>query len=302
MNYCPVCGTKAVGTFCGSCGHQLVESAPATDVPPPTESPEPPASTIPMAKLWTPPPTEQSMVDRPTGERRQQLVLETWFVMIVFLVPGVVSAVLSFSQSFGGVSEHRFPAIVRNEVANLVLGMLAYLPVLSVVPIALFLLWRTGQGRTELGLGVPSLTRDVVPGLGLGAAAFGVEILMLIPLAPFITEHSKLFNSVSAGNFPKYYLIEGIFMSAVTAVTEEVLVNGYLNTRLYQLGWSPRASLLLSMTLRTSYHVYYGIGFIFTIPLGYFVTRSFQKHHKLNRPIMAHFLYDAILFSIQILK
>jgi hypothetical protein len=37
------------------------------------------------------------------------------------------------------------------------------------------------------------------------------------------------------------------------------------------------------------------------VPFGYFVTRSFQKNGKLMRPIMAHFLYDAILFTIVIL-
>jgi hypothetical protein len=40
---------------------------------------------------------------------------------------------------------------------------------------------------------------------------------------------------------------------------------------------------------------------LFTVPFGYIVTRSFQKHGKLTRPIMAHFLYDAILFTISIL-
>jgi hypothetical protein len=38
------------------------------------------------------------------------------------------------------------------------------------------------------------------------------------------------------------------------------------------------------------------------VPFGYLVTRSFQKHHKLNRPIVAHFLFDAILITIAILK
>lgn len=222
--------------------------------------------------------------------------------MLAFLAPAVINAVLSFFHSYSGATEERFPSVVSNDVANLFLGMLAYLPVLSIVPIALFLLWRTGQGRRELGLGIPSFKRDVVPGLGLGAAAFGVEILLLIPFSAMITNHSKLISTVSVGHFPKYYLIEAIFMSAVTAITEEVLVNGYLLTRLYQLGWSPRASLILSLILRTSYHVYYGFGFLLTIPFGYFVTRSFQKHQKLNRPIVAHFLYDAILFSIVILK
>jgi membrane protease YdiL (CAAX protease family) len=59
--------------------------------------------------------------------------------------------------------------------------------------------------------------------------------------------------------------------------------------------------LILSLALRTSYHVYYGLGFILTIPFGYYVTRSFQKHKRLNRPIAAHFLFDSILFTITIL-
>jgi membrane protease YdiL (CAAX protease family) len=125
---------------------------------------------------------------------------------------------------------------------------------------------------------------------------------MILPFAAAINHHPGLVNSLTVSTQPKYYLIEGIFMSALTAVTEEVLVNGYFITRLGQLGWTPRSSLLLSLALRTSYHAYYGLGFVLTIPLGFFVTRSFQKHHKLNRPIMAHFLYDAILFTISILK
>jgi membrane protease YdiL (CAAX protease family) len=47
--------------------------------------------------------------------------------------------------------------------------------------------------------------------------------------------------------------------------------------------------------------VYYGLGFLLTIPLGYFVTRSFQKHRRLMRPIVAHFIYDAALFTVSVL-
>jgi len=53
--------------------------------------------------------------------------------------------------------------------------------------------------------------------------------------------------------------------------------------------------------LRTSYHVYYGLGFLLTIPFGYYATRSFQKHRRLMRPIVAHFLYDAVLITIAVL-
>jgi hypothetical protein len=296
MNYCTACGTKVVGAYCTSCGRSTT-SAPPTLTAAPFSLTEQLPEVIAETSLAAPPRT----IDLPTGDRRRQILLETWFVMIAFLTPAVISAVLSFFNSYSGTSETRFPTIVSNNVGNLLLGMLAYLPVMAVVPIALFLLWRTGQGRQELGLGVPSFSRDVLPGLGIGAAAFGMEFLMLIPFAALITRHSKLINTVSVGRFPKYFLIEGILMSAITAVTEKVLVNGYLITRLYQLGWSPRKSLILSLALRTSYHVYYGFGFILTIPFGYLVTRSFQKHVKLNRPIVAHFLFDAILLSIVIL-
>ncbi len=78
-------------------------------------------------------------------------------------------------------------------------------------------------------------------------------------------------------------------------------MNGYLITRLEQFGWTPERALFLSLTLRTSYHVYYGLGFFLTIPFGYFVTRSFQKHHRLNRSIAAHFIYDAILLTVAVL-
>lgn len=230
---------------------------------------------------------------------RRSLVNETRWVMVAFLSPAVIGAVIILAQHASGVENiARFPTIVHNPVTNMLLGILEYLTVASVVPLALYLLARTGQGRRELGLGVPSLRGDVIPALGLGAAGFGVEFAMALVLLAFLYNHKSLFVSPSLHSVPGYYLVWGIAISAITSVTEEVLVNGYLITRLEQLGWTPRTSLLLSLTLRTSYHVYYGLGFIFTIPLGYFITRSFQKHHRLTRCIVAHFLYDAILFAI----
>ncbi len=223
--------------------------------------------------------------------------------MFAFLASGIIGAALVLIQHIAGVGDvSRFPVIVHHSpVLNMFLGMLAYVPVLSVVPLALLLLARTGQPPSVMGLEPRSAYRDLFPALGLGAAAFAIEFAMLLPFVTVLQDHPGLLTRVSVATQPKYYLVEGIFMSAVTAVTEEVLVNGYFITRLGQLGWTPRSSLLLSLLLRTSYHAYYGVGFVLTIPLGYFLTRSFQKHHRLNRPVLAHFLYDAILFTISIL-
>jgi membrane protease YdiL (CAAX protease family) len=238
------------------------------------------------------------------GPARAALVWETRWVMVAFLLPAVMAAVILFSQHVAGVaSVTRFPDLVRHQpVANLVLGILDYLPVAAMVPLALYLLGRTGQSPSVLGLSLPSIRGDIIPGLGLAAAAFGSELVILIPLAPLLVDHKSLVNTVPVGNVPAYYVLWGLAISATTAIAEEVLVNGYLITRLGQLGWTPQSALILSLILRTSYHVYYGLGFLLTVPFGYFVTRSFQKHRRLTRPIAAHFLFDAILVTISILR
>jgi len=261
---------------------------PPRAAPPPTQPPVPPSSA---------PPSPTRVAD-PT---RRGLVLETWFVQVAFLVPSVLAAVDLFAAHTGGAAIARFPTIVANPVANLILGVLTYLEVAAVVPIGLLLLSRTGQDPGALGLGRPTWRRDVWPGLGIAASGFGVTFLATIVLAALVGPHSKLFNQVQTGHVPAYYVIYGIAVSAITAIAEETLVSGYLLTRLEQLGWNPRWALLLSLSLRTSYHVYYGLGFLLTIPLGYYASRSFQKHRRLTRPIVAHFLYDAVLITISVL-
>jgi membrane protease YdiL (CAAX protease family) len=220
--------------------------------------------------------------------------------MLAFLAPGIAGAVVLFAQHVNGVASlTRFPVYVSHHpVTNLVIGILAYLPVASIVPLALFLLSRTGQPPGALGIGTPSLRQDIIPALGLIAASYGCEFLLVIPLVALLQHHSTLINQTPVGHVPGYYIIWGLAIAAATSIAEEVLVNGYLMTRLSQLGWTPTSSLILSLTLRTSYHVYYGVGFILTIPLGYFVTRSFQKHGRLNRAIAAHFIFDAVSFTL----
>jgi hypothetical protein len=265
----------------------------AATAQPPSDQPQPPAER-PAA------PETAVRIEEPS---RRGLVLETWFVQIAFLVPGVISAVDVLAAHVGGAGAiTRFPTIVPGHpLANLILGIVTYLQVAAVVPLALLLLSRTGQTPAVLGLTWPRWTRDVWPGLGLAAAGYGVVVLLAVAFTPLLDGHKGLFNQVPVGHVPKYYVIYGLAVAAVTSVTEETLVSGYLLTRLDQLGWNPRWALALSLTLRTSYHVYYGLGFLLTIPVGYFLTRSFQKHRRLMRPIVGHFIYDAVLITISVL-
>lgn len=233
---------------------------------------------------------------------RRSLVHETWFVMLVFLWPAITGAIIGLVEGLtnvAGISD--FGHYIANPFGNMTLGIIAYLPTAAAVPLALYLLSRTGQGPRVIGLGWPRFTQDIWPGLGLAAAAWGVSFGAAVILTPVINDVKHAVVTTSVSGIPNYYVIYGIAISLTTAIAEETFVNGYIITRLAQLGWSKEKAMWLAVALRTSYHVYYGLGFLFTIPLGIFVTRSFQKHRRLNRAIAAHFLYDAVLFTLSIL-
>jgi uncharacterized protein len=233
---------------------------------------------------------------------RKSLVFETWFVIAAFLVPAVGGAIVPLVENASGVSDiNRFPTFVSDPLVNMILGMIEYVGLGAVVPIALLLLTRTGNSPRTIGLGIPSFIADIWPGIGLAVLSYAAEFVVLIPFAAILKNHKNLIVSPTIGTVPHYYVIYGIFISAVTSITEEVIVNGYLLTRLEQLGWNPRTALVLSLTLRTSYHIYYGVGFLLTVPFGYLVTRSFQKRRRINRAIAAHFIYDSVLFTLSIL-
>ncbi|MGE5133905.1 MAG: CPBP family intramembrane glutamic endopeptidase, partial [Gemmatimonadota bacterium] len=237
------------------------------------------------------------------GLTRRGLRWETVFVQLAFLLPSVVSAIVTLAAHLsGGSNLSFFPTVVRGHpVENLILSGASYLGVGAVVPLALLLLARTGNAGAALGLGDRRWRGDLLPALGIAAAGYGTALLMSTVLAAVLAGHRALFSQMSIGHVPAYYILYGVLVAAVTGITEETLVNGYLLTRLQQLGWKPPQALLLSLTLRTSYHLYYGLGLIFTIPFGYYATRSFQKHRRLGRPIVAHFLYDASLVTISVL-
>jgi len=209
VNFCLRCGTRVEGAFCANCGastsldqHMTPEGELEPEVPSPKADVMAQPVAVPSVALGSFPANGVAHVSLPVneagrivgglplGRARRSLVLETRWVMVAFLLPVVMSAVLVFAEHVSGVGDiSRFPSIVHGHpVTNMILGTFAYLPVAATVPLALFLLARTGQVREVLGLGVPRFKRDVVPGWGLAAAAFGCEIALLIPFAQFMVK------------------------------------------------------------------------------------------------------------------
>jgi hypothetical protein len=156
--------------------------------------PPPPHWRAVPAALWgseSATPQRPGATHREIGElTRRDLVWETRFVMVAFLVPGIAGAIVLLAQHVSGVGTvTRFPVYVTGHpLTNLIVGILAYLPTACVVPLALFLLNRTGDSPSRLGLGVPQLRMDIIPAFGQIGASFVSELVVLIRLARAIAQ------------------------------------------------------------------------------------------------------------------
>jgi membrane protease YdiL (CAAX protease family) len=227
---------------------------------------------------------------------------ETIAMAVAFVLPATVTAVAVFARHVARVSnldEFELP-LPHNLPASLALMVVLYLSTAVFTPVALLLLARTGQWPRVLGLSQRALLRDAFPAVGLLLGTWLSTFVLALPLAGILNNDS-LTNQQHNTHVPAYFVVYAVIVSATTAINEEVIVNGYLMTRLTQLGWRPWPALALSLALRTSYHAYYGVGLIATVPFGYWATRSFQKHGRLGRPIIAHFLNDAIILTAAVL-
>ena len=88
-----------------------------------------------------------------------------------------------------------------------------------------------------------------------------------------------------------------IASAAANAWAEEVVMVGYLLTRLRQLGWSENRSLAAQAVLRGTYHLYQGLGgFLGNIAMGLVFGRVWQRTNRLWMLVGAHTLIDVVAF------
>jgi membrane protease YdiL (CAAX protease family) len=88
-----------------------------------------------------------------------------------------------------------------------------------------------------------------------------------------------------------------ILSAAENAVLEEVVMIGYLFTRLRQLGWNVFAIIALSAVIRGSYHLYQGIGgFIGNLIMGVIFGLIYVRWRRVGPLIVAHTLLDITAF------
>ncbi len=166
---------------------------------------------------------------------------------------------------------------------------------LFAVALALFLLWRPRMsGPARIGLDFRSPGRDAtrgillflaigVPGIALYAAGRAAGVTVAVVASPLDTH---------------WWTIPILILSALrAALVEEVIVVGYLFTRLRERGWSDWTIILSTAVLRGSYHLYQGIGpFVGNVVMGVVFGWCYRRWGRVMPLVIAHTLLDIASF------
>lgn len=160
--------------------------------------------------------------------------------------------------------------------------------------LGLYLLWRSGIGPARIGLGRFRWKPDLLGGLGL-AALIGLPGLALYVVGRMLGIGVEVVPSALTDTWWRIPVL--LAMAFANAWAEEVIVVGFLMTRLRQLDVSPGRTLLLASLLRGTYHLYQGFGAgVGNVVMGLVFGYAWQRTGRLWPLIVAHGIIDAIAF------
>jgi len=166
---------------------------------------------------------------------------------------------------------------------------------LFVVALALYLLWQpTRSGFRRIGFDLTRPGRDAASGIAL-VLVIGVPGLALYAIgrAAGITV-----NVVPSPLDTHWWTVPILVLAALkAALTEEIIVVGYLFTRLRQLGVGPWATIVSSALLRGSYHLYQGFGpFAGNVAMGVVFGWCYTRWGRTMPLVIAHWVLDMASF------
>jgi membrane protease YdiL (CAAX protease family) len=165
----------------------------------------------------------------------------------------------------------------------------------AVVALALYLLWQPGRDPfRRIGLDLTRPGRDAASGLLL-AAVIGVPGLAL-----YAAGRAFGFTvAVVPQPLDTYWWTIPILVLAAlkAALVEEVIVVGYLFTRLRELGVGPWATIVSSALLRGTYHLYQGFGaFAGNALMGVVFGWVYTRWGRTMPLVIAHWILDIVSF------
>jgi membrane protease YdiL (CAAX protease family) len=137
--------------------------------------------------------------------------------------------------------------------------------------------------RFDLGFGALIALAIGVPGIGLYALGRAIGINTDVQ---------------ASGLGDHWWTVPVLILSAIeNAVLEEVVVIGYLFTRLRQLAWNVIAIIALSAVIRGAYHLYQGIGpFVANLIMGVIFGLIYLRWKRVGPLVVAHSLLDIAAF------
>ena len=160
--------------------------------------------------------------------------------------------------------------------------------------LAVYLLWRSGFGPSQIGLGKLQWRPDILGGLGL-AALIGLPGLGLYVAARALglsaqVEPVELYDT--------WWRIPVLLIAAfANGWAEEAIVVAFLLTRLRQLRVNPVVALLASSLLRGAYHLYQGFSAgLGNIAMGLVFGYVWRRTGRLWPLIVAHGVIDSVAY------
>jgi membrane protease YdiL (CAAX protease family) len=212
----------------------------------------------------------------------------------VYSIVAIVNR-LTMEQALGDQQATLNNSLSSRPVFDLVYQLLAV--VFDLVPVALvvFLLWSSSRPHLQrLGFDGHGLGRQALGGIGL-AAAIGIP-----GIGVYLGGRALGISvDVVANALDTYWwTVPVLLLSALrSALTEEVIVVGYLYARLADLGWGRWRIIVGSALLRGSYHLYQGFGaFIGNAAMGVVFGWLYLRFGRLLPLVIAHFVLDAAIF------
>jgi membrane protease YdiL (CAAX protease family) len=182
----------------------------------------------------------------------------------------------------------------QNHWLDLVLQLVGIAEALMPVVLVFYLMARSGESPSDMGLDARQPARDLARGAVLAAVIGGAGLGLY--LAAF---HLGISLHIVPESLPAvWWRIPVLLLSAAhDGILEEVLVIGYLLRRLNQLGWTPWKAIIAAAVLRGSYHLYQGFGgFIGNATMGIIFGFLYRRWGRVTPLIIAHTLIDAVTF------
>lgn len=204
-------------------------------------------------------------------------------------------AKLTAPSGLAGQTTKLNQSLADREWLDLTYQLLGFAFGLAPIALVLFLLWSGGQKPFEsLGLNLKNFGSDTAKALLL-STAIGVPGIALYFLARTLGFSSKV---EPAALEQTWWAIPVLLLAALkAALLEEIIVVGYLQTRLSALGLANSKIALISAAARGSYHLYQGFaGLIGNFVMGLVFAKAHQRFGRIMPLVLAHFIMDAFVF------